>query len=160
MSVQCSGKSNRMAVGVAAIAGVGAATVALVAPAAAAEPAYLQGVVISTAPGYGSSATGSSNYVYGAGCTYDVDAIMKNYSAAKTPLKITVSNGARSVTLYNRKPGKTLVRSKWQPAGPGIYTITASLDGVTKRTTAKVGYGIQLPANMRDGACVVFPPYY
>ncbi|MGV9710051.1 hypothetical protein ACWDTI_05250 [Gordonia sp. NPDC003424] len=159
MTVQRSCKSKRVGLGVAALAGVGAATLALAAPAAA-DPAYLQGVVISTAPGYGSSATGSSNYAYGAGCAYDVDAIMKNYSAAKTHLKVTASKGGTGVTLYDRKPTTTLVRTTWRPAEPGVYTITASLDGVTKRTTARVGYGIQLPVHMRDGACVVFPPYY
>lgn len=159
MSVQRSCQSTRVAMVVAALAGAGATALGVTAPAAAADPAYLQGVVISTAPGYGSSSMGSSNYVYGAGCTYDVDAVMKNYSAARTPLKIVVSNGAQSVTLYDRKPSKTLVRSTWRPAGPGVYTITASLDGATKRTTARVGYGIQLPTHMRDGACVVFPPY-
>lgn len=133
------------------VAGVGGA--GLAAPASAG----VAGIAVDTPAGYGST-DGSTNYdVYGAGCTYRLSIIVDNPAASHSDLRITASDGRRSVTLLDAKPTTSRVFATWRPTTTGRHTLSATLDGVTKTRSVRVYSGVQFPEFIRRGACFVLP---
>ncbi|MBD0860239.1 hypothetical protein IA539_03325 [Gordonia sp. zg691] len=142
--------------------GAVAFTASAVAGAGMAGPAgaALQGIAVDTEAGYGSSATGSTNYgTYGAGCAYELSVIVGDPGSAKSNLEVTSSGNGRTVTIYDQKPKTVEVTPIWRPSAPGRYVLTATLDGVTKTRSVNVGSGVQFPEFVRNGACFVLPTY-
>ncbi|QTI70673.1 hypothetical protein [Gordonia polyisoprenivorans] len=137
----------------AAIAGVGALTAAMAAPASA----DVTGVSITTPSGFALS-SGS----FGTSCSYTVSADINNSQAGAPSVvfKAAKAGGSTSTigTVTFNQAGPTTVTATWKPTSKGVYTITATQNGVSQSTTANVtGTGIQLPAPLGNGNCLVLP---
>ncbi|UZF57655.1 hypothetical protein LH935_06630 [Gordonia polyisoprenivorans] len=137
----------------AAIAGVGALTAVMAAPASA----DVTGVSITTPSGFALS-SGS----YGTSCSYTVSANINNAQQGAPQVDFTATKAGGSATPLGTvtfpKAGSTTVTATWKPTSKGVYTITATQNEVSQSVTANVtGTGIQLPAPLGGGNCLVLP---
>ncbi|NDK91773.1 hypothetical protein GYA93_19675 [Gordonia desulfuricans] len=145
-------KTNRIRVagGAAALIAAGALSVAMAAPASA----NVTSVGIDTPSGYG-----SSQGVYGAGCSYKVSAKVSSV-VAKDKVTFSVTPAGGSPTQFAEveptEGGSNTVTATWKPSAPGVYTITASQNGNAKTVdNVKVANGIQLPDWFWGGNCLI-----
>ncbi|MYR05335.1 hypothetical protein GTV32_02915 [Gordonia sp. SID5947] len=143
------GKSRRIVGAATALLGAGAACAVMAAPASAS----VSKIEITTPSGYGSTAG-----LYGAGCSYDVEAtVTGSETVAFTVAKDGTNIGSKSVQPSNSKAAYT-----FEPESPGTYTIKAFQKGnpMSQSVEAKVGTGIQLPSTGSvelplSGSCIV-----
>ena len=136
-------KTRRAFSAAAAIAGVGAAGLMMAAPA----NADVTKIGVNTPAGYG-----SASGVYGASCTYEIEATVSTNS-------LPVVWSVNGTEVDEADPSGLSATYDFTPEAPGEYEVTATQDGVSQSTTLNVAPGINIDPGLDTGSLNIISPF-